>query len=136
MSEKTGATSRRGNGQIENEDDWQEMALIRRARQASLPFISFALFFFSIGGRFAGSLTQTRVCENSVARFEMASFTCIKIVALAMGTKADEEAALQEANNRLKQHMSGLHRNQTILFPDKLTNTLTRRTRSGSSAPS
>ena len=38
-----------------------------------------------------------------------------------MGTKTDQEATLQEeANNRLKEHMFGLHRNQTILFPDKL----------------
>jgi transposase len=50
----------------------------------------------------------------------MASFTFIKIVAVAMGTKADEEAALQEASNRINEHVSGLHRNQTILFPDKL----------------
>jgi transposase len=37
-----------------------------------------------------------------------------------MGTKANEEATLQEDNNRLKEHMSGLHRDQTILFPDRL----------------
>jgi len=48
------------------------------------------------------------------------SFTCIKIVAVAMGTKADEEAALQEASKRINEHTPSRHRNQTILFPDKL----------------